>query len=140
MNIPNLLSYLYPNAIWTLNGEDYDGLVWHDGNEIDKPTEQELKDAEPEFLKKKNLSEMNDAVYHHIRNQAISMGYHSCVELVSFKDSSIQELANDATSFSTWRDAVWGYALTEFLKFENEERALIPIADFINELPQYVDV
>jgi hypothetical protein len=32
---------LYPNCTFTLNGDTYDGLVWHDET-IPKPTEQEL--------------------------------------------------------------------------------------------------
>ena len=32
---------LYPKAVWELNGDEYEGLVWR-SNDIAKPTEQEL--------------------------------------------------------------------------------------------------
>ena len=39
--LPALL-HLYPNARWSLNGEDYDGLVWTD-DDIAKPTREQLE-------------------------------------------------------------------------------------------------
>ena len=35
----------YPGAQWTLSGNDYDTLIWHD--DTPKPTQQELDDAWP---------------------------------------------------------------------------------------------
>lgn len=35
----------YPGAQWTLSGNDYDTLIWHD--DTPKPTRQELDDAWP---------------------------------------------------------------------------------------------
>ena len=45
MDIPAILADLYPNAQWSLNGDQYDGLDWLD--DTPKPTEQELVDAWP---------------------------------------------------------------------------------------------
>ena len=39
------LSENYPDAEWTLNGDDYDGLTWL--SDTPKPTRQELDDAWP---------------------------------------------------------------------------------------------
>jgi len=38
-----VLSKNYPDAEWTLNGDTYDGLIWHD--DTPKPSQQELDDA-----------------------------------------------------------------------------------------------
>jgi hypothetical protein len=41
MNIPTILSWNFPEAEWTLDGDDYSGLNWLD--ESPKPTEAELE-------------------------------------------------------------------------------------------------
>lgn len=38
------LNSLYPKASWTLNGEEYNGLIWHDDNDVPKPSQKELED------------------------------------------------------------------------------------------------
>jgi hypothetical protein len=40
-----VLTANYPNAEWTLNGDNYDGLTWL--SDTPKPTQQELDDAWP---------------------------------------------------------------------------------------------
>ena len=45
MDIPAILQHLRPGAAWSLNGDTYDGLVWHDDSP--KPTEEELVAAWP---------------------------------------------------------------------------------------------
>jgi hypothetical protein len=49
MDIINALQSLRPGAQWTLNGDDYEGLTWHDENELPPPTEEEIQ-AEVERL------------------------------------------------------------------------------------------
>ena len=34
MDIPAILQHLHPDAQWSLNGDAYDGLVWHDDTPI----------------------------------------------------------------------------------------------------------
>jgi len=46
MDIPAVLTHIRPGALWSLNGEEYDGLDWHDDS--DKPTLAELEAAWPE--------------------------------------------------------------------------------------------
>lgn len=41
MNIPLILNYLRPNEQWSLDGNDYDGLIWLD--ETEKPTLAEIE-------------------------------------------------------------------------------------------------
>ena len=45
MDISHILSDKYPGAEWTLNGDDYEGLVWLDDSP--KPTKKALEDAWP---------------------------------------------------------------------------------------------
>ncbi len=45
MDIPSILMHIRPCALWSLNGEEYDGLDWLDDSP--KPTEQEIVDAWP---------------------------------------------------------------------------------------------
>ena len=43
MNITKALVSLRPGAQWSLDGEDYEGLTWHDENELPPPTEEEIQ-------------------------------------------------------------------------------------------------
>lgn len=43
MKISDALQTLCPGARWTLQGNDYSGLIWHD-EVISKPTEAEVTD------------------------------------------------------------------------------------------------
>ena len=49
MDIIQALRSLKPGAQWVLNGDTYEGLVWHDDNELPPPTEEEVQ-AEVERL------------------------------------------------------------------------------------------
>jgi len=42
---PAVLTALYPGAEWSLNGDTYDGLVWHSDSPM--PSQDELDDAWP---------------------------------------------------------------------------------------------
>ena len=41
MDIPSILTSRFPEAEWTLNGEDYDGLTWL--SDSPKPTKKQLE-------------------------------------------------------------------------------------------------
>jgi hypothetical protein len=43
-DLTKALISLYPGAQWTLNGEEYSGLTWLEGNDKPKPTQKELED------------------------------------------------------------------------------------------------
>jgi hypothetical protein len=54
MDIQRALLLLRPEASWACNGETYEGLIWHNDNEFEKPSKeeveakiQELRAAEP---------------------------------------------------------------------------------------------
>ena len=49
MDIIHAVHSLRPGASWFINGDTYEGLVWHDDNELPPPTEEELQ-AEVERL------------------------------------------------------------------------------------------
>jgi hypothetical protein len=46
MDIALILSDKYPNTVWTLDGDDYEGLEWLDDSP--KPTKKALENAWPE--------------------------------------------------------------------------------------------
>jgi len=48
MNIPLTLTHMRPSEEWTLDGDGYEGLTWL--SETPKPTEAEIKAAEPAAL------------------------------------------------------------------------------------------
>lgn len=52
MDIPQAINRCRPNAEWTLNGDDYSGLVWLD-NTSEKPTGNELISAWEQVLAEK---------------------------------------------------------------------------------------
>jgi hypothetical protein len=47
MDYTLILNTKYPNSEWTLNGDDYDGLIWL--SESKKPTKSELDAHWPEL-------------------------------------------------------------------------------------------
>lgn len=49
MDIHKAIRSLRPGATWACNGETYEGLIWHDENELPPPTEEEVQ-AEIERL------------------------------------------------------------------------------------------
>jgi hypothetical protein len=50
MDITRALESLRQGSRWALNGDNYEGLIWFDENELPSPTEEELL-AEVERLK-----------------------------------------------------------------------------------------
>lgn len=42
MSMTQALLNLRPGAQWELNGDAYEGIVWRDGNTLEKPTEEEV--------------------------------------------------------------------------------------------------
>jgi hypothetical protein len=42
MDITKAIISLRPGAIWSLDGDTYDGLQWYDDNELPAPTEEEV--------------------------------------------------------------------------------------------------
>ena len=43
MDITKAILSLRPGAIWSLDGDTYDGLTWYDENELPPPTEEEVQ-------------------------------------------------------------------------------------------------
>lgn len=54
MDIPQAINRCRPNAEWTLNGEDYSGLVWLNTTS-EKPTENEIISAWEQVLAEKAI-------------------------------------------------------------------------------------
>lgn len=48
MNIRAILTAKYPGNSWSLNGDDYTGLVWSENNPDSKPTKNTLEAAWPQ--------------------------------------------------------------------------------------------
>lgn len=42
MSMTQALLNLRPGAQWELNGDTYEGIVWREGNALEKPTEEEV--------------------------------------------------------------------------------------------------
>jgi len=42
MDITKALESLRPGSRWALNGDDYEGLIWFDENELPPPSEDEI--------------------------------------------------------------------------------------------------
>jgi hypothetical protein len=55
MNIPTILIRKYKDSEWTLDGENYEGLIWLSNST--KPTEEELQDLWDEVQTEVSLEE-----------------------------------------------------------------------------------
>ena len=42
-DLTKALTSLYPGSSWSLNGDNYSGLDWHDTNDSPKPSQAELE-------------------------------------------------------------------------------------------------
>jgi len=42
MHISIALSNLRPGSLWSIDGDDYSGLIWNEENDLPAPTEQEI--------------------------------------------------------------------------------------------------
>lgn len=42
MHITIALRNLRPGALWSIDGDDYGGLIWNEENDLPAPTEQEI--------------------------------------------------------------------------------------------------
>ena len=59
MDIPLVLSNYYKGQVWTLNGEDYNGLIWYEEkNTLPKPTLEELTTRHTEYIDAQPLKEL----------------------------------------------------------------------------------
>lgn len=84
-----ILTTKYPGTIWTLNGDDYDGLTWL--SDTPKPTQEELDAAWPQV----NYQNQYNAV-----EQARLLAYEQTSDPLYFKWQR-----GDATE-AEWREAV----------------------------------
>ena len=56
---PAVLSALYPDAQWTLSGDDYAGLTWL--SDTPKPTKKKLDDAWPQVEYDREYAQVKEA-------------------------------------------------------------------------------
>jgi hypothetical protein len=84
-----VLTVNYPGALWTLNGDTYDGLTWLD--DTPKPTQEELDAAWPQV----DYQNQYNAV-----EQARLLAYEQTSDPIFFKWQR-----GDATE-AEWREAV----------------------------------
>ena len=58
MDIPCILSNYYKGQVWSLNGDDYEGLAWTETNTIPKPTLEEIEEKWNEYVAAQPLKEL----------------------------------------------------------------------------------
>lgn len=61
--------------------------------------------------------------------------FDGAVSIATYVTSLNEQWKAQADTFIAWRDSVWEYAYQEFDKFQNGQRPMPTIADFIAELP-----
>lgn len=81
------------------------------------------------------IAQYNAAVQAHLDEVAAQKSYESSLSCVTYVTSTVTEWSAESVVFSAWRDAVWVYVLGELPKFISGERPLIPVDQFIAELP-----
>ena len=69
---------------------------------------------------------------------ARARNYDSGLTCASYVGSTNPVWAAEATAFTAWRDAVWGYAFTELPKVQSGERPQPTVAAFLDELPAMI--
>lgn len=103
-----------------------DGVAW-------QIVDSETLAAEDEPV---DLNSMEDAIQNFVDSKAAAKGYRSGDALVSYRFSSNTQWAQEAVTFSDWRDSVWLYSYNQL---ELVESGQIPppasIAAFMASLP-----
>jgi len=133
MDIPNILKFMHPNAVWSV-GEDYESLNWPEQG-IEKPTLQQIIDAEPLYLNSQMIANFSIGIQKHIDAIAREKQYESSVYCATYATSTIQPWQQEALAFIEWRDSVWVYSLGELAKFQSGERPAVSFEEFVQELP-----
>lgn len=104
MDIPKSLNQCRPNAEWTLNGDDYSGLMWLD-NTSEKPTENELISAWEQVLAAKAIVSVS---MRSLRLALIDAGlYQSVVAAINGIPDAIEKLKAQiwwTTSMTVYRN------------------------------------
>lgn len=91
MNIPAILIVNYPNSIWALTGDSYDGLEWLD--ESPKPTEAELQ------------SQWADVQYQ-VSYDAVTVARQTAYSAVGGSDGIFFKYQRGEATEQEWLDAV----------------------------------
>ena len=60
MDIPLVLSNYYREQVWSLNGDEYDGLSWSDTNTLSKPTIEDLQEKWSQIEEEKPWKELRE--------------------------------------------------------------------------------
>ena len=81
------------------------------------------------------VADFEHAIQAHIDDTARTRGYRHGDALAGYTTSTVAAWAVEAAAFVAWRDAVWGYALTELVKVQNAERPVPTVEAMIAELP-----
>lgn len=133
MDIPNILKFMHPNAVWSV-GETYESLIWPE-QAIAKPTFDDIVAANVLYTRQKFINDFGVAIQEHIDKTAIAKGYRDAISIATYVASTTVEWQQQAETFIAWRDAVWIYSYAELEKFNNGEREAVDINVFLNELP-----
>ena len=104
MDIPKILKFLYPNAIWSI-GEDYESLKWPEQSDP-KPSWQQLIDAEPAYLIQATIKEFGLNIQALIDSVAMQKQYETALHCASYAASTVDAWNIEAKHFIAWRDSV----------------------------------
>jgi hypothetical protein len=90
---------------------------------------------EPEKTQEELLALYTEKLQQHIDLKASEKDYKNSVFCVSYKDSTVQQWAQEATDFIAWRDACWQYAIDIQSQVEGGQITPPSINDFIANAP-----
>jgi hypothetical protein len=145
MTLVEIIDYLYPGMVSQgLVQVGIDNGVYHINKwevpNVPEPSVQELLDwgaaHELEVQIATLTLQAGIEIQVLIDTTAQSRTYADGVAASSYANSSNVIWKAEAEAFILWRDSVWVYAYTELPKFASGERPLIPIEQFMQELPQ----
>ena len=81
------------------------------------------------------IAEFSSGLQEFIESVVAQRQYTSALYCASYVTSTNDQWRAEADTFIAWRDTVWNYCYTELAKFESGERPLIPVDEFLTELP-----
>ena len=91
--------------------------------------------AQSEPNQQEIINSYTESIQEFIDGVAMEKSYKSSLNCASYANCTVPQWKSEADSFIAWRDAVWLYSIGELAKFQTNERPLIPVQQFIQELP-----
>lgn len=135
IDVAKCLEKLRPGEQWSLDGDTYEGLVWHDSTT--KPTREEIDAAWAVVQAEQIKTTLITAIQSHMDKTAQSLNYDDIKTACTYADEpAVPKFQSEGQVFRAWRSLVWAYCYAQLDAVTAGERAVPTVDVLIGELPK----